>query len=78
MDTNKAIQKALSWLGMLLSLMFLATGLGMLTGLIFSEHVFFNQGIRIVVGLVLTGYGIARGVSIYRQLSAGRKGADND
>lgn len=75
MNTNNAVQKALSWLGLLFSLVFLAIGLGILTGLIFSEHVFFNQGIRVVVGLVLIGYGIARGISIYRQLSAGRKGA---
>ena len=74
-DNNNAVQKAHGWLGLLFSLVFLAMGLGILTGLIFSEHVFFNQGIRVVVGLALMGYGIARGISIYRQLSAGRKGA---
>lgn len=75
MDTNNAAQKALGWLGLLLSLVFLAMGLGILTGLLFSEHIFFTRGIRITVGLVLAGYGIARGISIYRQLPARRKGA---
>ncbi|MEE9553704.1 MAG: hypothetical protein V3W18_05350 [candidate division Zixibacteria bacterium] len=78
MDTNNAVQKALGWLGLLLSFVFLVTGLGILTGLIFSEHVFFNQGIRIVVGLVLTGYGISRGISTYRQIFGVRKGAESD
>ena len=77
MEENSVIQKAKAWFGLLLSMVFIAIGAAMLSGSIFSEHAVFNQGIRIIVGLALTGYGIVRGVLIYRKIAWGRKGAED-
>ena len=75
---NKAFQTAAAWFSILLSAVFVAVGLAILTGLIFSEHPLLDRGIRIIVGLILAGYGIARGVPIYRRIARGRKGAEDD
>ncbi len=77
MKTDTAARKILAWLGLFFSLIFVSVGLAMLTGLIFGEHVIFNQGIRTVVGLALMGYGIVRGFTIYRQTIPPRKGAED-
>lgn len=68
MSEASAIQRVLEWSGVLLAAVFVLIGAGILSGLILNKQPFFSGGVKTLIGLVLIGYGITRGVMTYRQI----------
>jgi NADH:ubiquinone oxidoreductase subunit H len=77
MERVDTIQRVLEYAGMVLALVFVVLGLGILSGLVLTESMFFGGGVRILVGVVLTGYGIIRGIMSYRRLRSSADGGRN-
>ncbi len=73
-----APQKVLEWITLLLALVFFILGAGILSGLILRDHIFFQGAMKIVVGLVLMGYGIIRGGMIIKRMKSRGKGAKSE
>lgn len=66
-------QKVLEWITLILAISFFILGAGILTGFILGDRIFFQGTMKIVVGLVLMGYGVIRGGMIFRRMSARKK-----
>jgi len=71
-------QNVMDWIGLVFSLIFLVFGLGILTGLFIGEQSVLTGGFRTVVGLVLAGYGIARGATTYSRIKRRGRSVDNE
>lgn len=78
LQNTGAPQKVLEWITLLLALIFFILGAGILSGLILSDHIFFQGAMRIVVGVVLMGYGIIRGGMIIRRMKSREKGVKSE
>ncbi len=78
LQNTGAPQRILEWITLLLALIFFVLGAGILFGLFLSDRIFFQGGMRIVVGVVLMGYGIIRGGMILRRMSARKKRGGGD
>lgn len=68
LQKRNATQRVVDWITLSLSIVFVVIGLGILTGLILGDRVFFQGHIRAIAGLVLVGYGIVRGSMMVRRL----------
>lgn len=63
-------QRVVDWITLSMAIVFVILGVGVLSGLILGDRVFFQGGIRIVAGMVLAGYGIVRGGMVIRRLKS--------
>lgn len=71
-------QKVLEWVTLILAMLFFVLGTGILTGLILGDRIFFQGTTKIVVGLVLMGYGVVRGGMIFRRMKSRKKGGGGE
>lgn len=69
-----ATQKILEWITLFLAMLFFILGAGILSGLILGDRIFFQGTMKILVGLVLIGYGIIRGSMILRRMKSRKNG----
>jgi hypothetical protein len=63
-----------NWIFLAIAAVFLLLGIGILAGLILPDNSFLAGGIRILIGVVLTLYGLARGVMILSSMFPGNRG----
>lgn len=70
LQRSGSVQRAVDWITLSLATVFVILGIGILTGLILADRVFLQGNIRILAGLVLTGYGVIRGGMIIRRLKS--------
>ena len=78
LQNTGAPQSVLEWITLLLALIFFILGAGILSGLILGDRIFFQGAMRIVVGVILIGYGIIRGGMILRRMKARKKRGGGD
>lgn len=78
LQNTGAPQKVLEWITLLLAIIFFILGAGILSGLILRDHIFLQGAMKIVVGLVLIGYGIIRGGMIIRRMKSREKGVKSE
>lgn len=74
LQNASAAQKILEWITLFLATLFFILGAGILSGLVLGDRIFFQGTMRIVVGLVLMGYGIIRGSMILGRMKWRKKG----
>lgn len=67
-------QKVLEWVTLILAMLFFVLGAGILTGFVLGDRIIFQGTTKIVVGLVLMGYGVVRGGMIFRRMKSREKG----
>ena len=73
-----APQKVLEWITLFLAMLFFVLGAGILTGLIPGGRIFIQGTTKIVIGLVLIGYGVVRGGMIFRRMKSRKKGGGGE
>jgi hypothetical protein len=71
-------RKILEWVTLFLAMLFFILGAGILSGFILGDRIFFQGTMRIVVGLVLMGYGIIRGRMILGRMRWRGKGGEGE
>ncbi len=71
-------QRVLEWITLFLAMLFFILGAGVLSGLILGDHIFLQGTMKILVGLVLMGYGIIRASMILRRMKSRKKGGEGE
>jgi hypothetical protein len=74
MQPDRSPLKILDWIFLPLPLLFVILGIGILSGLIFKDNLLLQGPTRIILGLLLTVYGIVRLTLIGRRLFGHKKG----
>jgi hypothetical protein len=64
------VQKINDWLTLLLAVVFIAFGMGIVTGILFPGRLFMGETMRTILGLVIMGYGVMRIIMIGRRLKS--------
>ena len=62
--------KIMGWITLIFLIVFFIIGIGIVSGLFFSDRVFPNTGLRTILGFLLIGYSLIRGIFVYRNLKA--------
>lgn len=60
MNEIGSAQSVLFWITLILAIIFIALGIGLVSGIVFSGRVFMAGGVKYVMGFVLIAYGIFR------------------
>jgi hypothetical protein len=68
LQSSSSAQRFVDWITLFLAAVFVILGAGILTGLILADRIFLQGSMRILVGLVLAGYGVVRGGMTIRRL----------
>ncbi len=71
-------QKVLEWVTLILAMLFFILGAGIVSGLILGDRILFQGAMKILVGLVLMGYGVVRGGMIFKRMKSRKKGGGGE
>ena len=62
--------KVMGWITLIFLIVFFIIGIGIVSGLFFPDRIFPNAGLRTLLGLLLIGYSLIRGIFVYKNLKA--------
>lgn len=74
MENDRTGAGVTDWLLLPLTLVFAVLGIGILAGLFFQDNAFLIGSRRIVIGALLTIYGLIRSIMLSRKLLRSKKG----
>lgn len=66
-------QKIFGWITLIILAFFLIIGLGILFGQFLPDKIFRDNGMRVLLGLILVGYSLVRGAFVLMKLRSLKK-----